>query len=82
MKWHESECKLQSLLTSVLDSLVSQAHVLAALPPGKVPQVPTEQDAVWVPQLVWMLCTKDIPLVPADNRYKIPTELTTEIRVQ
>jgi hypothetical protein len=30
-----------------------QLHTPAALPPGKEPLVPTEQEAEWAPEMVW-----------------------------
>jgi hypothetical protein len=45
-----------------------QLHASAALPPGKDPQVPIEMEAVWAPELVWMLLSKEKSLASAGSR--------------
>jgi hypothetical protein len=42
-------------------------HDPTALPPGKDPPVPTEQEAGWTPGPVWTLSRKENYLVPAGN---------------
>jgi hypothetical protein len=45
-----------------------QLHTIAALPPGKVPPVPTGQEADCAQELVWMLWSREKSLAPGQNR--------------
>jgi hypothetical protein len=44
-----------------------QLHALAALAPREEPPVPTEQEAVMAPALVWMLSKRGKYLASAGN---------------
>jgi len=45
----------------------SESDTSTALPPGKNPPVPIEQDAGWAPEPVWMLSEK-INVLPMPSR--------------
>jgi hypothetical protein len=45
-----------------------QLHAPAALPSGKEPPVPMEQEAGWAPEPAWTLWSKEKCLSPAGNR--------------
>jgi hypothetical protein len=45
-----------------------QLQATAALPPMKEPRVPIVLEAVWVPQLVWTLWSREKSLAPAGSQ--------------
>jgi len=46
---------------------IGQLHTPATLPLGTEPPVPTAKEAVWTPELDWMLWRSDNSPVPAGN---------------
>jgi hypothetical protein len=60
--WGERRYSSYSFLTSALDGCEQSAsHPSSALPLGKGPPVPTEQEAGWAPEPVWMQGLEEKP---------------------
>jgi hypothetical protein len=73
----ETEASLHQFATFLLYRGVTTFTLTAPLTRGAVPPIPTEYEALWVTEQLWLFWRRDKYIFLTDNRIMIPLLSTT-----